>query len=275
MGLLVEILKAVVLGIVQGITEWLPISSTGHLLLVNQFLKLDFSETFVNTFMVVIQLGSIMAVVVLFFKKLWPFNFHSQSHEQRLSIWKMWLKVLVASIPVGVIGYFFDDTIDQYMHTPFVIALALIVYGVLFIVIESRNPKVYIKDIDHLDYITAANIGLFESLALIPGTSRSGSTIIGARMLYCSKEMAAEFSFFLAIPAMLGASLLKLVKAGFGFTSQEWIVMGVGSLVAFAVSIFAIRFLMSYIKKHDFKAFGIYRIVLGVLVLVYFYIIAK
>lgn len=275
MTFIIEILKAVVLGIVQGITEWLPISSTGHLLLINQFLNLQYSESFVNVFMVVIQLGSIMAIVVLFFNKLWPFNFRSQTKQQRISIWKMWTKVLVASIPVGIAGYFLDDIVDQHLHTPFVIAMALIVYGILFIIIEKRNQPVYINDIDHLDYITAANIGLFEALALIPGTSRSGSTIIGSRILHLSKDAAAEFSFFLAIPAMAGASLLKLLKAGFSFSGQEWIILAVGSLVSFIVSIFAVKFLMNYIKKHDFKAFGVYRIILGVLVIVYFYLIAK
>lgn len=275
MGFFYEVIKAIILGIIQGITEWLPISSTGHLLLVNEFLQLQYSETFVNTFMVVIQLGSILAVVVVFFKKLWPFNFRSQTHQQRVGIWKMWSKVLVASIPVGIAGFLLDDLIDQYMHTPFVIAMALIIYGIAFIVVELRNPKVYINDVDHLDYITASNIGLFEALALIPGTSRSGATIVGSRILHLSREAAAEFSFFLALPAMAGASLLKLLKAGFDFSSQEWILMGIGALVAFVVSVLAIKFLMNYIKKHDFKAFGIYRIILGVLVLVYFYLLHK
>ncbi len=271
--LILEILKAVILGIVQGISEFLPISSTGHIILVNEFLKLQFSEDFVNTFFVVIQLGSIMAVVILYFKRLWPFDFKNSSAKQRKSTWILWSRVLVGCVPAAIVGFLIDDVIDLLFYNPTVIAIALIVYGIAFIIIESLHIKVTMEKVEDIDYITAANIGLFQMLALIPGTSRSGSTIIGGRILGCSKESVSEFSFFMAIPVMAGATLLKLLKCGFGFGISEWIVLLVGTLVSFIISIFSIKFLMNYIKKHDFKAFGVYRIILGILVLVYFYLV--
>ncbi len=268
--LILEILKAVILGIVQGVSEYLPISSTGHIILVNEFLRLQFSEEFVNTFFVVIQLGSILAVVILYFKKLWPFDFKNTTAKERKSTWVLWSKVLVGCLPAAIVGVLFDDVIDALFYNPTTIAIALIVYGIAFIIIESMHIKVTMKKVEDIDYITAANIGLFQMLALIPGTSRSGSTIIGGRILGCGKESVSEFSFFMAVPVMAGATLLKLVKCGFAFGASEWVVLFVGTVVSFIVSIFSIRFLMNYIKKHDFKAFGFYRIVLGILVLVYF-----
>ena len=265
-----EIIKSVILGVVQGITEYLPISSTGHMILVNEFLHLNFDSDFVNTFFVVIQLGSIMAVVVLYFKKLWPFDFKHTTRSERKKVWILWSKVLVGCIPAGVVGILFDDFIDAYLYKPMVIALALIIYGIIFIIVESCHITQSMNTLEDIDYITAANIGLFQMLALIPGTSRSGSTVIGGRILVVSKEAVSEFSFFMAVPVMAGATMLKLLKCGFGFNMIQWVVLLIGTLVAFVVSVFSIRFLMNYIKKHDFKAFGVYRIVLGILVIVYF-----
>ena len=265
-----EIIKSVILGVVQGITEYLPISSTGHMILVNEFLHLNFDSDFVNTFFVVIQLGSIMAVVVLYFKKLWPFDFKHTTRSERKKVWILWSKVLVGCIPAGVVGILFDDFIDAYLYKPMVIALALIIYGIIFIIVESCHITQSMNTLEDIDYITAANIGLFQMLALIPGTSRSGSTVIGGRILGVSKESVSEFSFFMAVPVMAGATMLKLLKCGFGFNMIQWVVLLIGTLVAFVVSVFSIRFLMNYIKKHDFKAFGVYRIVLGILVIVYF-----
>ena len=265
-----EIIKSVILGVVQGITEYLPISSTGHMILVNEFLPLDFDSDFVNTFFVVIQLGSIMAVVVLYFKKLWPFDFKHTTRSDRKKVWILWSKVLVGCIPAGVAGILFDDFIDVYLYKPMVIALALIIYGIIFIIVESCHITQSMNTLEDIDYITAANIGLFQMLALIPGTSRSGSTVIGGRILGVSKEAVSEFSFFMAVPVMAGATMLKLLKCGFGFNMIQWVVLLIGTLVAFVVSVISIRFLMNYIKKHDFKAFGVYRIVLGILVIVYF-----
>lgn len=265
-----EIIKSVILGVVQGITEYLPISSTGHMILVNEFLHLNFDSDFVNTFFVVIQLGSIMAVVVLYFKKLWPFDFKHTTRSERKKVWILWSKVLVGCIPAGVVGILFDDFIDVYLYKPMVIALALIIYGIIFIIVESCHITQSMNTLEDIDYITAANIGLFQMLALIPGTSRSGSTVIGGRILGVSKEAVSEFSFFMAVPVMAGATMLKLLKCGFGFNMIQWVVLLIGTLVAFVVSVISIRFLMNYIKKHDFKAFGVYRIVLGILVIVYF-----
>ena len=265
-----EIIKSVILGVVQGITEYLPISSTGHMILVNEFLRLNFDSDFVNTFFVVIQLGSIMAVVVLYFKKLWPFDFKHTTSNERKKVWILWSKVLVGCIPAGVVGILFDDFIDTYLYKPMVIALALIIYGIIFIIVESCHITQSMNTLEDIDYITAANIGLFQMLALIPGTSRSGSTVIGGRILGVSKEAVSEFSFFMAVPVMAGATMLKLLKCGFGFNMIQWVVLLIGTLVAFVVSVISIRFLMNYIKKHDFKAFGVYRIVLGILVIVYF-----
>ena len=266
---MIEILKAVLLGIVQGITEWLPVSSTGHMILVDEFVKLNFSPTFISTFLVVIQFGSILAVLLIFFKKLNPFD-SSKSKVEKKETLSLWAKVIVAVIPSGIIGILFEEDIDRLFFNSTTVALALIIYGVIMIVIENRDKKPAVSDFSEVSYKLAIGIGLFQCLALIPGTSRSGSTIIGATLLGASRYVAAEFSFFLAIPTMLGASLLKLVKTGFAFTGFEWLVLGVGSVVAFVVSVIVIKFFMDYIKKHDFKAFGYYRIVLGIIVLLYF-----
>lgn len=266
---MIEILKAVILGIVQGITEWLPVSSTGHMILVDEFVKLNFSPTFISTFLVVIQFGSILAVLLIFFKKLNPFD-SSKSKVEKKETLSLWAKVIVAVIPSGIIGILFEEDIDRLFFNSTTVALALIIYGVIMIVIENRNKKPAVSDFSQVSFKLALGIGLFQCLALIPGTSRSGSTIIGATLLGASRYVAAEFSFFLAIPTMLGASLLKLLKAGFVFSGFEWLVLGVGSVVAFVVSVIVIKFFMDYIKKHDFKAFGYYRIVLGIIVLLYF-----
>lgn len=271
MHVFMELLKAIVLGIVEGITEWLPISSTGHMLLLDQFMTLDLSQEFKNMFFVVIQLGAILAVITLYFHKLNPFSPKKTSVQKKETL-GLWLKVIVACIPSAVFGVFLDDLLEEKLSTPVIIAAALIVYGVLFIVIENwnkrRRPKV--GTLAELSYQTALFIGLFQVLSMIPGTSRSGATIIGAILIGTSRTVAAEFTFFLAIPTMFGASLLRLVKFGFHFTGEEIAVLAVGMVVAFVVSVLAIKFLMSYIKKHDFKAFGYYRIVLGAVVLVYF-----
>lgn len=264
-----EFIKAVLYGIIQGITEWLPISSTGHMILFNEFVKLNFSDTFVNTFLVVIQLGSILAVLVLFFHKLNPFA-PSKSAAEKGETWALWAKVLVAAIPAGIVGLLFDDDIDRLFYNPTVVAAMLILYGVLFLLLESRKRQPRVRRLDGLTYRDALLIGLCQMLALIPGTSRSGATILGAVFFGSSRYVASEFSFFLAIPMMFGASLLKLWKAGLGFSALEWGVLLTGAAVAFLVSILAIRFLLSFIKKHDFKPFGYYRIVLGVVVLAYF-----
>lgn len=269
---MIEFLKAIILGIVQGITEWLPISSTGHMILVDEFIKLNFSDVYVSTFLVVIQFGSILAVVTLYFNKLNPFSPAKNLEEKKDTI-SLWIKVLIAIIPSGVIGVLYDDIIDEMFFNPTVVALALIVYGVIMIYIEGTKRKTKVKDFESLSYKLAFSIGIFQCLALIPGTSRSGSTIIGAMILGTSRFVATEFSFFMAIPTMLGASALKLLKAGFDFTGFEWAVLGVGSLVAYIVSIVVIKFLLDYIRRNDFKSFGYYRIVLGFIVLAYFYIL--
>lgn len=267
---MIEILKAVILGIVQGITEWLPVSSTGHMILVDEFVKLNFSDTFISTFLVVIQFGSILAVLLVFFNKLNPFA-SSKSDKEKKQTLNLWAKVIVAVIPSGVVGLLFEEEIDRLFFNPTTVAIALIVYGIIMIWIESRNKKPIATDFSEVSFPLALKIGLFQCLALIPGTSRSGSTIIGATLLGTSRSIAAEFSFFLAIPTMLGASLLKLVKTGFSFSGFEWAVLATGSIVAFLVSVVVIKFLMDYVKKHDFKVFGYYRIVLGIIVLMYFY----
>lgn len=261
--------QAIILGIVQGITEWLPISSTGHMILVNEFLKMNVSESFMDTFLVVIQFGSILAVVALYFNKLNPFS-PSKSPEEKRDTYTLWLKVIIAVIPAGVIGVLFDDAINSVFYNSYTVAATLIIYGVLFIVIENARIREKYTSFDSISFRTAFLIGVFQVLALIPGTSRSGSTILGASIIGCSRAIAAEFSFFLAIPVMLGASALKLAKAGFAFSPQEWGVLAVGMITAFAVSVAAIKFLMSYIRKHDFKGFGYYRIILGIIVLAYF-----
>ncbi len=267
-----EIIKAIILGVVQGITEWLPVSSTGHLILVEEFVKFNLSDVFRSTFMVVIQLGSIIAVLVLYFSKLNPFDKGKDKYQQRDTL-NLWVKILVASVPAAIVGLLFDDAIDTLFYNPTTVSITLILYGVIFILLENRKALPKVNSFKDLSYMLALFIGVFQMLALIPGTSRSGATIVGSVLLGCSRTVAAEFSFFLALPVMFGASALKLAKAGFSFTGLEWTVLGVGSLVAFGVSMFAIKFLISYIQKHDFKAFGYYRIVLGVIVLGYFYLL--
>ncbi len=274
---LIEILKVVFLGIVEGITEWLPISSTGHMLLVDEFLKLNASDAFKEMFFVVIQLGAILAVVLLFWGKMWPFQFTNKNRSIfRYQVWNMWFKVVVACIPGAIVTILFDDYIEAHFHTPVVIASTLILYGIAFIVIEKwnhgRQPK--ITRLRDITYQTALFIGLFQVLSIIPGTSRSGSTIIGALLLGVSRTAAAEFTFFLAVPVMFGLSTLKLIKFGFAFTSTEVAVLLIGCAVAFLVSVVVIKFLMDYIRRHDFTVFGVYRIILGVLVLLYFFVFA-
>ena len=273
MAFFLEIIKTTVLGIVQGITEWLPISSTGHLILANQFLKLAQSEDFINLFLVVIQFGSILAVVTLYFHKLNPFS-PKKTSEEKKDTWTMWLKVLAGVIPAMVLGLLFNDIIEQFLSTPFVISLTLIIYGILFIIIELRSNQPKIQTIAEMSYKTAVIIGFCQALAMIPGTSRSGATILGAVLIGTSREVAAEYSFFLAIPVMFGASLLRTVKyiASNGLVFQNgglWLLI-IGTAVSYIVSILAIRFLMSYIKKHNFTVFGYYRIILGIAVLIYF-----
>lgn len=266
-----EFLKTIILGIVEGITEWLPVSSTGHLILVDEFLKLNMTQEFMSVFNVVIQLGAILAVLIIFFEKLNPFSKNKNELEKRNTI-NLWLKVLIAIIPSGVLGLLLDDYIESKFFNPFTVAVTLIVYGVIMIIMENRNKKPKITDFNNLNYKTALGIGAFQCLALIPGTSRSASTIIGAVFLGTSRFIATEFSFFLAIPTMLGASALKLLKAGLSFTSYEWVILSLGTIVSFVVSIVVIKLLMDYIKKHDFKIFGYYRIILGILILSYFLI---
>lgn len=271
----IEILKVIFLGIVEGITEWLPVSSTGHMILVDEFIKLNMTPEFMEMFFVVIQLGAIMAVVCLFWDKLFPFEFKG-GFKVKNDTMNLWFKIVVACLPATVIGLLFDDVIDEYLFNPLTVALMLIIYGVLFIVVENRNKgrRPVINDLTQITYKFAFMVGVFQLLALVPGTSRSGATIVGAILIGASRYVASEFTFFLAIPVMLGASLLKILKFGFVFTSAEAIILGTGTLVAFFVSILAIKFLMGYIKKHDFKVFGWYRIVLGIIVLAYFWFMA-
>jgi undecaprenyl-diphosphatase len=271
MAAIYELLKAVILGIVEGITEWLPISSTGHMILVDEFLKLNMSGAFKEMFLVVIQLGAILAVVIVFWKKLNPFTYDNGIKLKSGTV-SMWLKILVACVPAVIIGLLFDDQIDALFYNYQTVSVTLILYGIVFIIIESRNknktPK--INEISGISYKTALMIGVFQLLSLIPGTSRSGATIIGAMLIGTSRTIAAEFTFFLAIPVMVGASLLKLIKFGLYFSELEIAVLLTGMLIAFVVSIISIKFLMSYIRKHDFKVFGWYRIVLGIIVILYF-----
>lgn len=270
---LIEVLKVVFLGIVEGITEWLPISSTGHMLLVDEFITLNMSDAFKEMFFVVIQLGAIMAVVVLFWNKMFPFQFRDKSQPViKKDTFSLWFKVLVSCVPSALMGVLFDDFLEAQLQTPTVIASMLIFYGVLFIVVESWNKKrvASTDTVGCISYKTALIIGVFQVLSLIPGTSRSGATIIGALLIGVSRVAAAEFTFFLAVPTMLGASAFKLLKFGFDFTAPELLALAIGMLVAFAVSLLVIQFLMSFIKKHDFKVFGWYRIVLGIAVLLVF-----
>lgn len=273
----IDVLKVIFLGIVEGITEWLPVSSTGHMLLVDEFIKLNITPEFKEMFFVVIQLGAILAVVLIFWNKMFPFQFSDKRKPIiKYDIFSMWFKVVVACIPGAVVTLLFDDFIDAHLHTAVVIALTLIIYGVAFIVVENRNhhrrPK--IRKLNEITYQTAFIIGLFQVLSIIPGTSRSGSTIIGALIIGVSRVAAAEFTFFLAVPVMFGLSFIKLIKFGFAFTGAEVATLAIGTITAFVVSLFAVKFLMGYVKKHDFKVFGIYRIILGIIVLVYFGIFA-
>ena len=292
---IIELLKAALFGLVEGVTEWLPISSTGHMLLLDQFVKLDVSKDFWDMFSVVIQLGAILAVCVVFFRQLNPFS-SSKSPQERKGTWRLWAQVIVACLPAALIGIPLDDWMEEHLGSPFVIAAALIVYGVAFIVIESiresrpsgahfagsgkgskglltSDADARVQTVQELDWGTALGVGAFQVLSLVPGTSRSGSTIIGGLLLGCSRAVAAEFTFYLAIPVMVGASGLRLVKfflKGNSFTPDQLAILGVGCVVAFVVSMLSIRFLMSFVKKHDFKPFGWYRIVLGIVVIAYF-----
>lgn len=271
----VEILKTLLLGIVEGITEWLPISSTGHLILVNQIVQLNVSEQFMDMFNVVIQLGAIMAVVVLYFNKLNPFA-ASKTEKQKVRTWQLWFRVVVACLPAAIIGIPLDDWMEEHLHNSIVVAAMLILYGILFIVVENMNKtkRPTITSFSQMSYKHALIIGGWQVLSLIPGTSRSGATIVGALLMGTSRYIAAEFTFFLAIPVMFGASALKIVKfmiEGVGITGLEVAILIVGCLTAFIVSILAIKFLMGYIKKNDFKVFGVYRIILGIVVLISFF----
>ena len=274
---MIEILKAILFGIVEGVTEWLPISSTGHLILLNEFVYLQVSEEFQSMFDVVIQLGAILAVIVLFFHKLNPFAL-SKSADEKKNTWTLWFKVIAAIIPSGVVGVLFDDWMDAHLHNGIVVSIALIVYGIAFILVERKNNGKHLRmvdDVHAITYKTALMIGLFQCLSLVPGTSRSGSTILGAIMLGVGRSAGAEFSFFMAIPTMLGASAIKLLKfmlSGVGITSMEIAILAVGCVVSFIVSLLVIKALMDYVRRHSFSAFGVYRIVLGALVLAYFLI---
>lgn len=279
---MLDLIKAIIYGIVEGITEWLPISSTGHLILIEQFIPFNgASEGFFDMFDVVIQLGAILAVVVLFWNKIWPFALTKKQRQGQTGvgaffkkdIWIMWFKILVSTVPAAVIGGLFDDVFNRLFYNPVCVALALIIFGIAFILVENwnrtRTPK--INSLAEITYTTALMIGFFQVLAAIfPGTSRSGATIVGALLIGVSRTVAAEYTFFLAIPVMFGASLLKVMKFGFSFTGNELMLLLTGTVVSFVVSLFVLRFLMSYIKKHDFKVFGWYRIVLGAIVLLYF-----
>lgn len=269
-----EIIKTIILGIVEGFTEWLPISSTGHMILVDEFIKLNVSKAFMDMFLVVIQLGAILAVVVLSFERLNPFSDWKTKREKKLTF-QLWFKVIFACIPAGVIGLLFNKYMEEHFMNATVVAFTLILYGILFILVEAfnkrRTPR--ITDLDSLDYKTAFIIGLFQVLSLVPGTSRSGATILGGILFGASRFVAAEFTFFLAIPVMFGASLLKMVKFGFHYTGSEIIILLVGMVTAFFVSVLSIKFLLRYIKKNNFMVFGWYRIVLGLIVLAYLFLV--
>ena len=270
-----ELLKAILFGIVEGVTEWLPISSTGHMILLDEFIHLGVSAEFYKLFEVVIQLGAILAVIILYFKTIWPFRNNNGSITLDRPTLDLWGKIIVACFPAAVIGILFNDWMEEHFFTPEVVAITLILYGVLFILIESCNiGSGQVKNVHDISYKKALQVGIFQLLSLVPGTSRSGSTIIGGLLIGLQRSVAAEFTFYLAIPVMIGASLLKLIKyimkVGFVFNGSELLILAVGCVVAFIVSILVIRFLMAYIKKHDFTVFGYYRIVLGILVLGYF-----
>lgn len=270
---IIEILKVIVLGMVEGFTEWLPISSTGHLILIDNIIRLNVSAEFMEMFRVVIQLGAILAVVVLYFHRLNPFDRRKKPSARRRT-WILWSRIVIACIPAAILGFLLDDWLDAHFYNGFVVSMMLILYGILFIVVENRNKHkvpIYEKT-RQIGPQTAFYIGIFQVLSLIPGTSRSGATILGAMILGCSRTAAAEFSFFLGIPIMFGASLLKIVKFGFHFTGQEFFYLILGMFVAFIVSIYSIRFLLAWVKKNDFKFFGYYRIVLGAIVLIWYVI---
>ena len=275
MNLFVEMLKAVLFGVVEGITEWLPISSTGHMILLDEFVQLQMSDAFKTMFNVVIQLGAILAVVVLYFPKLWPFRRGGKKLTSwlRMDTVNLWIKVVVAILPSAIVGIPFDDWMDAHLHTAPVVAAMLVIYGVAFILIERRqNPhkRARVQSVELIDMRMALLIGLFQVLSLVPGTSRSGATILGGMLMGCSRAAASEFSFFLAIPTMAGASLIKVLKFGLSFTGAELLILLVGCVTAFVVSVVAIRTFIGYVKKHSFTAFGWYRIALGALVAVYF-----
>ena len=281
---IIEIFKIIVYGLVEGYTEWLPISSTGHLILLEELIPLDQPESFVSVFRVVIQLGAILAVVVMFWNKLWPFfragrEVYQNPNEEaigpvgiKIDTLALWIKIVIACLPAAIVGIPLDDFLDAHLYNAPVVAMMLIVYGVIFIWIERRNRSVVfpVDRLSRIDLKTALFIGLFQCLSLRPGTSRSGATIIGAMLLGCSRTVAAEFSFFLGIPVMFGASLIKMLGYGFGFTGEQWIILILGMLVSFAVALYAVKFLMDYVRNHDFAVFGYYRIVLGIIVLLCF-----
>ena len=271
---LLELIKAVFYGLVEGITEWLPVSSTGHMILFEEFVHFSQSKEFMEMFRVVIQLGAILAVVVLFWDKIWPFTADKSKHYIKKESWVLWFHILVATLPALVLGLLLDDWLDAHFYNFITVAVMLIVYGVLFIVVEKnrKGKRPRVRSLDKLSYLDAFIIGLWQVLAMIPGTSRSGATIVGGLLLGTTRSVAAEFTFFLAIPVMAGASLLKLLKFGFAFTGTELAVLAVGMVVAFVVSLVAIRFLMGYVKRHSFRIFGIYRILLGVVLLVYYFV---
>lgn len=275
MILAMEWIKTIVLGVIQGITEWLPVSSTGHLLLFDALFPLQVSSACKNLFMVLIQLGSILAVVVLYFHQLNPFS-PKKSGEEKRATWNLWGKILVASVPVAIVGFFLDDFIDAHLHTWGVISGALFVYGLLYVVLEKkRKQTVSVGTLDSITYREAFLIGCFQVLALVPGTSRSGSTILGAIILNFDRTVASQFSFFMAIPAMVGASLLKLVKLGYGLTTAEWLMISLGFAVAFLVSLWTIKALVSYVRNHDFSVFGWYRMALAVVVAITFSLLGR
>ncbi|HBY90552.1 MAG TPA: undecaprenyl-diphosphatase [Aerococcaceae bacterium] len=268
---MIELIKIFVLSVVQGITEWLPISSTGHMIILEDLIPLNLSSEFVEVFLVLVQLGSIFAVILLYFNKLNPFSPKKTSVERK-DTWILWFKVAFASIPVAIFGFALKDYMDEYFYNPIVVAIALIVYGIIFIWIERTGESKHaatVTDFNSLSFATAFKIGIFQALSIIPGTSRSGSTIIGGLLVGTSRHIATEFSFFLSIPAMFGASLVKLLDLGFSFTTVEWIYLLFGMFIAFIVSVFAIKFLLNYLKRNDFTGFGKYRIVLGAIIILY------
>lgn len=269
---IIELIKIFVLSVVQGITEWLPVSSTGHMILIDEFIQLSIRPEFTEMFLVLVQLGSIFAVIVIYFHKLNPFS-PKKSKETQKATWVIWFKVVVASVPAAIFGFILNDYMDEYFYNPWVVSIALIAYGFVFVWIENKHQGKHSLSIDELSsisYLDAFKIGLFQSLSIIPGTSRSGSTIIGGLLLGMDRSVATEFSFYMSIPVMFGASFLKLVKFGFDFTSAELIYLLSGMFIAFVISLIAIKFLLSYIKRNDFKLFGYYRIILGSLVILYF-----